>query len=135
VVGHYPDREVFKWLGKDGEGYMYFRCPSCSAHLQVDPLELSEEGLLTGRKAYATGRHVPLINGLIGLGLTAPIITYSPSWLLLILSPLCAFLWWHAIVAFKVALFGSKKAIEELTTPRGKLSEETKKEVIGRKDK
>ena len=36
---HYPESSVFKVLGKDHEGYIYLRCPSCDTDISYSPFE------------------------------------------------------------------------------------------------
>jgi hypothetical protein len=43
------EHRVFEYIGYDlVRGYLYFRCPGCSAKLAVSPLHLRDSGVVTG---------------------------------------------------------------------------------------
>ena len=76
----------------------------------------------------ASNRHVPLITGIVAVGLAAWLVLgFSGWWRYIPGTLLLAFGW----VSIKTAIFASPKELEELTG-KGNVSEETKRRLQDR---
>ena len=76
----------------------------------------------------STNRHVPLITGIVAIGLAAwLLLSFSGWWRYILGTLLLAFGW----VSLKTALFASMQELEELTAT-GPMSEETRRKLQDR---
>lgn len=119
--------EIFKHLGKDPSGYLYFHCPSCNSDIGVDTLKVFGKSQMVGYKnigqTTTKNRHVPVIWGLIYLAIALFIIFKFSGWLSYLIG---GFLFMLSLVSLKTGLFASDKEISELTND-GPVSKETKR--------
>ena len=126
------ESEIFKHLGKDPSGYLYFRCPSCSSDIGVDTLKVFGKSQMIGYKnieqATKKNRYVPIIWGIVYLIIALFIILKFGGWLSYIIGGLFLMLSW---VSLKTGIFASDKEISELTND-GPISEETKQKFQDR---
>ncbi|GMT47134.1 MAG: hypothetical protein IEMM0007_0700 [bacterium] len=140
-----PESDIFKTLGKDSStGFLHFICPSCNEDLSVDPFKVIMASQIIGKPSnYSpsssspapdssaspqTGRHVPIIWGLIYLAAAIFIFAKFTGWWTYIVGGLLFMLAW---VSLKTGIFASNKEIKELTDD-GPVSEETKKKFQDR---
>jgi hypothetical protein len=127
TVGVVPDDQIFRLLGKDSStGLLHFQCPSCAADLTVNPMQMLSGGRAIGRAS--SRRYVPIVWGLLILGLGLYLAIGVGRWWSIALAAVCLMFGWASL---KAGLFASGREIAELTGS-APMSEATKKKFEDR---
>lgn len=105
---HYPKEKIFKLLGKDDEGYIHLKCPSCKTDNSYSPYEF-----LGSKSKNGNGRGSALIVGAIYVIAALFIVFKFGGWWTYIVGGILLMM---GLVSIKTGLFASETE-KELTEP------------------
>jgi hypothetical protein len=93
TIDQFPASEIFILLGKDSEGYIHFRCPSCGEDLRVDSIKSIFSMRMNGIPTSSTYFQSKIENS-----------AKSDTWLWLLLLILVAIRGFISIIMFRFVL-------------------------------